>query len=148
MAKRELIEQREQSQMHLDFAESRKKKSKAQYIQANKYWLFPDWPDFRTVSWRTDFTYYEVGLGDWLLWRFYYLLDVYERESPVRSRRSNAFCCAIYAAQPRSWSDCRNRWISDATVGCHPQKRCPRTPLAMKNRLSSGMTSITCKKQR
>ena len=39
MAKRELIEQREQSQMHLDFAESRKKKSKAQYIQANKEWL-------------------------------------------------------------------------------------------------------------
>ena len=39
MAKRELIEQREQSQMHLDFAESRKKKSKAQYIQANKDWL-------------------------------------------------------------------------------------------------------------
>ena len=38
MAKRELIEQREQSQMHLDFAESRKKKSKAQYIQANKDW--------------------------------------------------------------------------------------------------------------
>ena len=39
MAKRELIEQREQSQMHLDFAESRKKKSKAQYIEANKDWL-------------------------------------------------------------------------------------------------------------
>ena len=32
-------EQREQSQMSLNSAESRMKKSKAQYIQANKDWL-------------------------------------------------------------------------------------------------------------
>ena len=32
MAKRELIEQREQSQIHLDFAESRKKKSKTSFF--------------------------------------------------------------------------------------------------------------------
>ena len=31
-----------------------------------------------------------TGIGDWLLWWLYYLLDVYERESVIRSRRSNA----------------------------------------------------------
>ena len=39
MSKRELNEQREQSQTCLNSAESRVKKSKAQYIQANKDWL-------------------------------------------------------------------------------------------------------------
>ena len=39
MCKRELNEQREQSQTRLNSAESRVKKSKAQYIQANKDWL-------------------------------------------------------------------------------------------------------------
>jgi len=39
MSKRELNEQREQSQTCLCSAESRVKKSKAQYIQANKDWL-------------------------------------------------------------------------------------------------------------
>ena len=39
MSKRELNEQREQSQTRLNSAESRVKKSKAQYIQANKDWL-------------------------------------------------------------------------------------------------------------
>ena len=39
MSKRDLNEQREQSQTCLNSAESRVKKSKAQYIQANKDWL-------------------------------------------------------------------------------------------------------------
>ena len=39
MSKRELNEQREQSQTCLNSAESRVKKSKTQYIQANKDWL-------------------------------------------------------------------------------------------------------------
>ena len=39
MNKRELNEQREQSQTSLNSAESRIKKSKAQYIQENKDWL-------------------------------------------------------------------------------------------------------------
>ena len=39
MGKRELNEQREQRQTCMRSAESRAKKSKAQYIQANKDWL-------------------------------------------------------------------------------------------------------------
>ena len=39
MNKRERNEQREQSQAVLNSAESRMKKSKAQYAQANKDWL-------------------------------------------------------------------------------------------------------------
>ena len=57
-----------------------------------------------------------AGLGDRLLWWLYYLLDVYERESVIWSRRSNAFRCAIYVAQPRPWADCCHHWLSNCEI--------------------------------
>ena len=40
--------------------------------------MFSYWPAFRIITWRTDLSCYKTCFGNRFLWRFYYLLHLYE----------------------------------------------------------------------